>query len=190
MYSDYEAIDGSVDYSKILDFWAKQRQKIYPPLPYKVEIEGDVSRPGEFGPVGIKIHPSFAYRALYEQAAVHARKVAETFSQHGRHPIFDYEPWAKGQKVRSQQKENARRRVFSGKCDIKDILREEAKSPQVRKELQQIKLKYKTRYERNKQIQRLRRKVRVRVWDWFSDLKPLPRIGRNWWPYGEEEIKM
>lgn len=190
VYSDYEAIKGSIDYSKIVDFWAKQRQKIYSPPPYKVGIEGDTSRPGKFGPVRVEIHPSFSYRALHEQAALHARKVAEAFSPHGLHPVFDYEKWAKGQSRRSKRKADARMRVFSGKCDIIDILREEAESPRVRDELQRIKFEYKTAYERNRQIRNLRRKVRARVRDWFSDLRSLPRIGRNWWPYGDKEIKM
>lgn len=190
VYSDYESSDGSIDYGKIMAFHGEERQKIYPPLPYQVAVMGDQARPGEFGPVKVEIHPSFSYRALHEQAALHARKVAEAFSPHGLHPVFNYEKWAKGQSRRSQRKADARMRVLSGKCDIIDILREEAESPQVRDELQRIKLKYKTVYERNRQIKYLRRKIRVRVRDWFPDLKPLPRISRNWWPYGDKRLKM
>lgn len=185
VYSDYEVADGSIDYSKIVDFWGRQRLKVYPPPPYKVVIVGDANKPGKFGPVSTEVHPSFSYRAVREQAMLHAQQVAETFCRDGLHPVLDYRQWAKGQSQRSPHKLAVRKRFLSGQYTLEDILREEAESQQVRAELERIRDKYKVKFERKLQVRNLRRKVLARVRARLSDLKPLPRIRGKWWPYSD-----
>lgn len=185
VYSDYEKSDGSIDYTKIMDFHGNKRERADPPLPYKVSIETIGS--GEFGPVRIEIHPSFLYRAIYEQAAIHAHKVAQAFQKNGLHPIFAYEPWARAQSTRSNVKENARIRVFSGQCEIADILAEEALRPQVLSEVEQIRKKG-SRVEREKELRILRHRVLTRVNKWFLDIKPRPRLRQKWWPYSKKDV--
>jgi hypothetical protein len=185
VYSDYKKSDGSIDYTKIMDFHGNKRQRVNPPLPYNVDIE--IIRPGKFGPVRIEIHPSFLYRALYEQAAIHAHRVAQTFQKNDLHPIFTYEPWARAQNTRSKVKENARTRVYSGQCEISDILTEEARRPQVLSEVEQIR-KRGSRAEREKELRILRHRVLSRINKWFLDLKPRPRLRQKWWPYSSEDV--
>jgi hypothetical protein len=69
---------------------------------------------------------------------------------------------------------------------LEDILREEAENQLVRTELERIRKIYKVGFERKQQVRKLRRKVLARVRAWLSDLKPLPRVRGEWWPYNDE----
>jgi len=181
VHSEYEAADGSTDYSKILDFHGKDRCKTYPPPPYRVLISGDIKRPGKFEPVSVEVHPSFAYRALLDEAALHARHVAESFNGGKLHPVFGGRQKAKGQSQRSPRKSEIRARFRSGRCSLEDILREEAESPAVQSDIEQI-LK-KNKIERRSELKKLRRRVLARVRARLSDLGPLPRVKGKWWLY-------
>lgn len=181
VHSDYEAADGSIKYSRIMDFHGKERRKAYPPPPYKIAIWGDATKPGKFGPVSIEVHPRFAYRAVLDKAALHARQVADFFNRGELHPVLANRQWAKGQSQRSQRKLEDRRRFLSGQSTLEDILREEAESPQVRCNVEQIMKKNKI--ERTSELRKLRRKVLARMRARVSDLGTLPRVRGKWWPY-------
>jgi hypothetical protein len=179
VYSDYEQIDGSIDYSKILDFHGKYRQKALPPPPYKVAVE--IVRLGEFGSINIETHLSFISRAVSEQASIHARKVAKTF-RNELHPVFNLISWAKTRGTRSKKKEEARRRVLSAECTIIDILREEARSPEVRQEVEMILNNY-SQLKQRKKLSTLKHQIRNRVYNWFPEMRPRPKLTEKWWHY-------
>jgi hypothetical protein len=181
VHSNYETADGTIDYSKIVDFYGKQRMKVYPPLPYKVSIWGGRSSPGKFGPVSIEVHPKFAYRAVFEKAMSHARQVAEVFAEGKLHTILSSKQWAKGQSQLSQRKLEIKARFQSGQCSLEDILKEEASSFEVRKKIEEI-IK-KNKIEREIELRKLRRQVLARIHGWLSEFKPLPRVKKGWWPY-------
>lgn len=118
--------------------------------------------------------------------ATHATKpAAETEYQ----PIFidASSDCSKARSKRSKQKEVAQMRIFSGECEIIDILREEARSPQVLGELEELRKKG-SQVERERGLIKLRHRILARVNNWFLDLKPRPRLRQKWWPYTSKDI--
>ncbi len=185
VYSSYETTDGEIDYSKIINYYGKQKLKVYPQLPYKVSVLGGISSSGmpmiKSGPIVIEILPQFAYRAIFEKAVAHALQTAESLTGGNLHPILAGKQLAKGQSQRSKRKLDAELRFQSGQCSLEDILKEEASSPETKKAIEQIMKK--SGVERIKELRKLKRQILARVHSWLSKYKPLPRLKRGWWIY-------
>lgn len=191
VHSNYETSDGKVDYSKIVNYYGKQRTKVYPQLPYKVSILGGLSSSSspimKAGPIIIEIHPRFAYRAVFEKAVSHALQVAKDYTRGNLHPVLSSRQLAKGQSQRSQRKLEARLRFKTSQCSLEEILKEEASSFETRQAVEEIMKK--SRVEQASELRKLRRKVLARVHSWLSDFKPLARSKSSWWTYNTEKNK-